>query len=108
MPLSNNIRTYEDVRGVLESAIVNNGLKVEFESIGAATNWRQRASKFRQLIEAEEGDTRFYAFTFRQEDSTVIIDRKGPPVKITKLDGEEVELEDRSELAKQLREDFDI
>lgn len=50
MSLSTNIRTYEDIKFVLDAALDEGGGKYQLVSKSAAWKWRQRAYQFRKLI----------------------------------------------------------
>jgi hypothetical protein len=51
VPLSENINTYSDVKPILDAALKSNGGVYRLASFNDAIRWRQRAYKFRLLVQ---------------------------------------------------------
>lgn len=84
MPLSSNLNTYADVAAVLEP-VANAGGRASYElpTPGKAIRWRQRAYKYRELLQKElQRAAHRGAIVPRTPYDTMRLDLKGPLVLI--------------------------
>jgi len=109
MTLSNQLSSYADVQIVFDKAIELQGGKYRFQTRGDAVRWRQRAYKFRKLLDEQPFAANPYRdlvlrLTKDPSDTTVeitighvegeFLDPKGKKVKLPKKLVEEIQVDD--------------
>ena len=92
MTLPKNVEAYEDVRLVLENALLNGGGTYVLGTLREAIDWRRRAYKYRALIN-KKGENKFNAMVLRIRDTSIVFDEnrvsgtlldpQGMPVELT-------------------------
>lgn len=69
MALSNTLGSYADIRTIFESVLAHGETELSFTTNGAAVHFRQRAYKFRRLMQ-NRGDTRYDGFMIERVGET--------------------------------------
>jgi len=97
---SKSLRSYDDVKALLEQAREARGLRLEFQNHRVAAAFVGRANAYRRLIrERNERDFNEYSsdydsllFTREKQSKIVIIRHQMLPVSVTTLAGEDLDL----------------
>lgn len=104
MPASKNLGAYADCHQAWETALVNEGAQVKFETDGKARNFQQRCYMYRRLIQkahvasapaGTQGTSPYDTWKIRREGRKLIFEENNVSgLQFKTLDGEPVQSSD--------------
>ena len=83
----------DDIKQILDQALLHQGAEVHFNNSKGAYHWRARANKHRITLRKKNKESKYDLLMLSLEGNKVVITIKDLPVKITTLTGKEIVLQ---------------